>query len=107
MIGKKYKKMTPKRYLEFFDEVCKDEGVYELSIGWKKGGGHATILQRFKDGSLKYIEPQADNSKGSGYEFKDIKYLAENGAANNHGCRGIMRIDNKSFNTDFIDIFDK
>ena len=29
--------MTPKRYLEFFDEVCKDEGVYELSIGWKKG----------------------------------------------------------------------
>lgn len=107
MIGKKYKKMTPKRYLEFFDEVCKDEGVYELSIGWKKGGGHATILQRFKDGSQKYIEPQADNSKGSGYEFKDIKYLAENGAANNHGCRGIMRIDNKSFNTDFIDIFDK
>ncbi len=29
-----------------------------LSIGWKRGGGHATILQRFADGSLRYIEPR-------------------------------------------------
>lgn len=49
--SKNYLKMTSKRYMEFFNEVCKDEGVYELSIGWKGGGGHATILQRFKMGS--------------------------------------------------------
>lgn len=107
MTSKQYMKMTPKRYREYFEEICKDEGVYELSIGWKVGGGHATILQRFKDGTLRYIEPQHDNSKGSGNEWKDVKYLCESGKSNPHYCRGIMRIDNKLFNIDFIDIFDK
>lgn len=105
--SKGYKKPTPKRYLEFFEEVCKDEGVYELSIAWKRGGGHATILQRFADGTLRYIEPQADNSAGSGFEWKDVEYLANAGATKNHECRGIMRVDNKLFNIAHIDIFDK
>ena len=107
MASKQYMKMTPKRYREFFEETCKDEGVYELSIGWKSGVGHATILQRFNDGELRYIEPQHDNSKGSVNEWKDVRYLCESGQANPHYCRGIMRIDNKLFNTDFIEIFDK
>lgn len=102
---KGYMQMSPKRYLEFFNEICKDPGVYELSIGWKQGYGHATILQRFKDGTLRYIEPQSDNSTGSGYEWKNIEYLANRGAYKMHSCRGIMRIDNKLFNSDFIDIF--
>lgn len=105
--SKDYLKMTPKRYMEFFNEVCKDEGVYELSIGWKNGGGHATILQRFKNGELRYIEPQSDNSEGSGMEWKDVKYLCDEGAPNSHNCRGIMRVDNKLFDTAFLDIFDK
>ena len=104
---KGYQKVTPKRYLQFFDEVCKEVGVYELSIGWKGGGGHATILQRFADGTLRYIEPQADNSEGSGYEWKNLEYLANEGATKNHMCRGIMRIDNKLFNVGFTDIFNK
>lgn len=98
--------MTPKRYLEYFNEVCKEEGVYELSIGWKRGSGHATILQRFADGQLRYIEPQADNSEGSGMEWQDVRYLADRGDSNPHNCRGIMRIDDKLFNLEFIDIFD-
>lgn len=105
--AKKYQKMTPKRYMEFFNEVCKEPGVYELVIGWKYRGGHATILQRFNDGTLRYIEPQADNSAGSGYEWKDVNYLANAGASTSHNCRGIMRIDNKLFNLNFIEIFDK
>ena len=92
--------------MEFFNEVCREEGVYELVIGWRGGSGHATILQRFADGELRYIEPQSDNSKGSGMELKDVRYLCDRGAANSHSCRGIMRIDNKLFNTDFISIFD-
>lgn len=104
--SKSYQKMTPKRYYEFFNETCKDEGVYELCIGWKGGGGHATILQRFKNGELRYIEPQNDNSKGSGQEWKDVKYLCNLGAANSHDCRGIMRIDNKLFDIKFASIFD-
>ena len=107
LIAKGYQKMTPGRYWQFFNEVCREEGVYELVIGWKRGSGHATILQRFANGELRYIEPQSDNSKGSGKEWKDVRYLCESGAANSHNCRGIMRIDNKLFNTDFIDIFDK
>lgn len=107
LTSKKYKQMSPKRYLEYFNEVCKDPGVYELSIGWGRGGGHATILQRFPDGTLRYIEPQADNSTGSGYEWKDVEYLANAGSTKNHICRGIMRVDDKLFNTDFIEIFNK
>ncbi len=63
--------------MEFFNEICKDPGVYMLSIGWKGGGGHATILQRFADGSLRYIEPQHDNSKGSGRESHDLNWLGK------------------------------
>lgn len=102
---KGYQKMTPKRYLEFFDENCKEVGIYELSIGWKRGGGHATILQRFPDGELRYIEPQVDNSKGSGREYANVEYLAKNGSVNPHFCRGVMRIDNKLFNPDYVGIF--
>lgn len=107
MASKGYKRMTPKHYREFFEEACKDEGVYELSIGWKGCGGHATILQRFADGELRYIEPQNDNSKGSGNEWKDVAYLCNSGASSVHHCRGIMRIDNKLFNLTFISIFEK
>ena len=104
--AKGYQRMTPKRYMEYFNEVCKEEGVYELCIGWKGGSGHATILQRFADGELRYIEPQSDNSEGSGMEWKDVKYLCERGASTSHNCRGIMRVDNKLFNLKFIEIFD-
>ena len=110
MTKKGYKQMSLKRYLEFFEEACQDVGVYELSIGWRSGGGHATILQRFPDGTLRYIEPQTDNSAGSGYEFKDLRYLAESGAtaaSRIHACRGILRIDNKLFDPSFVDIFNK
>lgn len=107
LAAKGYKQMTQKRYLQFFDETCKEEGIYELSIGWKGGGGHATILQRFANGELRYIEPQLDNSKGSGRESHNLDYLGKYGAANVHNCRGIMRIDDKLFNIDYIEIFDK
>ena len=55
--AKKYKEMTALRYKEFIDETCREEGVYEMCIGWSntKGDGHSTIIQRFKDGSLKTI----------------------------------------------------
>lgn len=107
LTDKGYLKMTSKRYMEYFNEVCKEEGVYELSIGWKSGGGHATILQRLKNGELRYIEPQSDNSAGSGMEWQDVKYLCERGASSSHNCRGVLRIDNKLFDISFLDIFDK
>lgn len=108
MSAKGYKQMSKNRYLEFFDEQCKEVGVYELVIGWKRGGGHATILQRFVDGTLRCIEPQADNSIGSGYEWDNLEHLADRGARSHiHDCRGIMRIDDKLFNLLFTGIFSR
>lgn len=104
---KGYRQMTEKRWLQYFNEACKDPGIYGLSVGWKGGGGHMTVLQRFEDGELRYIEPQHDNSKGSGRENRNLSYLAKAAAAHQHDCRGIMRIDNKLFNLDYLEIFNK
>lgn len=109
MTGKGYKKMTGKRYKEFFEENCKEEGVYEATILWKGDGGHATILQRFADGELRYIEPQRDNSKGSGREWDNLDFLCNEGKQtySNGSHLGVMRIDNKIFNADYSDIFER
>lgn len=108
MADRGYKKMTPQRYKEFFEETCSEVGVYELCIHWGSAKGHATILQRFEDGELRYIEPQVDNSKGSKGEWRNLAQLAKRGAATApHDCWGIMRIDNKIFDTSFLDIFER
>lgn len=103
--GKGYTSMTPEYYKAFFEEMTKEEGVYGLSIGWKGGGGHMTILQRLHDGSLVYIEPQHyDDTIG---EQRPITKLCDDGEKYPHECRGIMRIDDKIFNKDFAPIFTK
>lgn len=105
MMGKGYKMMTAKRYNEFFEETCKDEGVYILTIGWKGGGGHATVLQRFNDGKLSYIEPQLyDEAIGT---KRGIDELCTCGATKPIATRGVLRVDNKLFDTKFVSIFDK
>lgn len=105
MAAKGYKQMSAKRYEEYFKETCKEPGVYILTIGWRNGGGHATILQKFSDGSLHYIEPQAYNDKLGAK--RTIDELCKSGATRPLATRGILRVDNKLFNSDFIDIFDK
>ena len=105
MMSKGYKSMTPKRYKEYFEESCKEVGVYILTIGWKGGGGHATVLQRFADGSLKYIEPQEyDSIQGAKRELDE---LCINGASKPHPSRGLLRVDNKMFDVAFLPLFDK
>lgn len=105
MEAKGYKQMSAKRYEEYFNETCKEPGVYILTIGWRDGGGHATILQKFKDGKLQYIEPQSyDDMQGT---KRSIDELCKSGATKPIATRGILRVDNKLFNTKFIDIFNK
>ena len=97
--------MTPKAYEEFFNEKCKDVGVYKLCLSWKGGGGHCTILQRFENGVLKYIEPQYDNSTSI---TRDLDYLCKAMSTQpNLARKGVMRIDDKLFNFKFISIFNK
>lgn len=105
MSKKGYKQMSKKRYEEYFEESCKEVGIYILTIGWKGGGEHATILQRFKNGTLKYIEPQS-YSASTGVK-RSIEELSIKGSTNPIVTRGILRVDNKLFNTKFASIFDK
>lgn len=101
MKRKGYKQITKKRYEEFFNETCKDEGIYGLSIAWKKGSGHMTILQRTKEGVLLHVEPQKDNSSN-----RSIEHLCVDGLTQRmSNCRGIMRIDNKILNIKYLEIF--
>lgn len=105
--------MTTLRYKEFIEDVCKEEGVYEMSIGWARGGGHSTIIQRFADGSLKRVDAQVYCQRYYGVDEKmSLANLCKYGEAHLkgwkgfiHECRGIMRIDNKLFNPAFAKIF--
>lgn len=108
-----YKEMTTLRYKEFIEDVCKEEGVYEMSIGWARGGGHSTIIQRFADGSLKRVDAQVYCQRYYGVDEKmSLANLCKYGEAHSkgwkgfiHKCRGIMRIDDKLFNPAFAKIF--
>lgn len=84
-------KMTAKRYKEFYEEATKEPGIYITTIAWKGGGAHATIIQRFADGTLSYIEPQ----HYSGSMKRDIMELCNGGRTKVDPYRGIMRVDNK------------
>lgn len=106
MTQKGYARMNAKRYKEYFEETCKEQGVYILTIGWKgnRRTGHATILQRCDDGNLYYIEPQAyDKDLGA---KRSIQELCEKGSAIPTSKRGILRVDNKIFNLKFVSIFE-
>ena len=112
MQEKKYDKMTTERYLEFFNETCSEPGVYQVVIGWPQSEedkvknnypGHSTILQRLPNGELRYIEPQVDFFSEPD---RDIKWLASRGTETPQAVRGILRVDDKIFNTEYADIFE-
>ena len=97
--------MTQQRYLQYFDDVCKEEGTYEVGLSWEHRGGHCTIVKRFSDGSIKYIEPQEDNSEGSGFEEKDIKYLCANMRKDPILKDGAIKVSDKLLNIKYVSIF--
>ena len=100
-----WKHMTQQRYLQYFDDVCKEEGTYEVGLSWEPRGGHCTIVKRFSDGSRKYIEPQEDNSDGSGFEEKDIKYLCANMRKDPILKDGAIKVSDKLLNMKYVSIF--
>lgn len=101
-----YKQMTPQRYKQFFEESCKESGTYVVTIKWKGGqGAHATIIERFDDGSLWYVEPQSYNTSIG--VLRDIMELCKYGAASAVGPRGVMRVDDKLFKLAYLSIFEK
>lgn len=91
--AKGYTNMTAKRYKSFFEEATTEPGIYITTIAWKGGGAHATIIQRFADGTLAYIEPQ----HFSGTMKRSIDELCNGGKTKipTWSKRGIMRVDDK------------
>ena len=96
--------MTPGRYKEFFEESCEEPGIYLLTMSWKGGAGHATILQRMTDGRLLYIEPQVDNSD---QDRTSLFSLLQYGTKKLSSYEGVSRIDDKLFNLEYISILAK
>lgn len=85
--------MSAKRYKAFFEEATTEPGIYITTIAWKGRGAHATIIQRFADGTLAYIEPQHFN----GTMKRSIDELCNGGKTKipTWSKRGIMRVDDK------------
>lgn len=105
MQTKGYSSMDAQRYRDYFEETCKEVGVYVLTIGWRNSrSGHATILQRDTDGKLYYIEPQSyDSALGA---KRPLDELCNNGAVFPLARRGILRVDDKVFDTSWLGLFD-
>ena len=107
------KEMTTNDYRNYFDETCKEKGVYVVMVRYSDdSSGHATILQRDSDGVLYYIEPQRyEMSKGTdGKRSLDDLLMRHDGSQNlstkpSHGY-GVLRVDDKLFNTDYADLFE-
>lgn len=102
MSGKGYFSMTPRRYEEYFEDVCKQDGTYAIGISWKGRGGHATILKR-ENGKLSYIEPQR-YKKDKGVR-QSITEICMNATGSPRYNDGVLRLDDKLFDTDWAGLF--
>lgn len=99
--------MSTKDYMDFFEEECKDKGVYIVTTYWKRGGGHATILQRDVDGKLYYIEPQVFKADKADEIGRMNVYDLANRMSPDQRWNGVMRVDDKIFNVKYADLFEK
>jgi hypothetical protein len=103
--GKQYKTMTAKRYEEFLKQACKQPGDYELSITWKGGrraGRHMTIIHTDAKGNLYWIEPQSYE----GEVKRTIQELCQGLATKPTYGDGILRVDDKLFDSSWAGLFD-
>lgn len=105
-------KMTPALYRQYIEENTQEEGTYILAVAWpgkdgQNDGGHATIVERWRDedGNLQLnnVEPQHYGDKEVRRDLdKKICYRATPWP--NEHC-GIMRVDNKLFDTTKTNLF--
>ena len=99
--------MTANDYKDFFEENCKEQGVYEVTVKFKGGNGHATILQRDTDGKLYFIEPQVyepymTDDKGRRSLDDLVDRLSPTPSSDIYG---VMRVDDKIFDPNYADVF--
>lgn len=105
--------MSIEDYRNYFEEECKEQGVYVVMVRWGESStGHATILQRDRDGILYYIEPQRYESSRGEDGRRDLNDLLMTHSGKlklsphpYHGY-GVLRVDNKLFNTAYSQLFE-
>ena len=102
---KGYTRLNAARYMEYVNEMASKPGVYEMHIPWKGGKryGHSFIIQRMEDGRVVAVDAQT----GKFSEELLKEYLAKGKTANFGWSRGLMRIDDKLFNPEWLSIFSK
>ena len=99
--------MSAADYKSFFEEECKEQGVYVVTVAWAgNAGGHATVVQRDADGQLYYIEPQVFESDVTTDGRRSIDDLVGRMAPVQPSQKGVMRVDDKLFNVQYSDLFD-
>jgi hypothetical protein len=102
-----YSYMTKSDYMAFFEETCKEKGIYILTLEWERSlHGHATILQRDENGVLYYIEPQVyENTVDGRRSIDDLFKPKQHLAFHPSSATGILRVDDKNFDARFASLF--
>ena len=108
MKKKKLSQMTPALYKEFIEENTQEEGIYIYNVGWRgkdgeKGGAHTTIIQRWRD---EHGELHLDNIEPQNGKISDLGKICRCATPWPQESKAIMRVDNKVFNSEYLDIFE-
>lgn len=89
-------------FYDFIKENTKEPGIYQISFRHAKGG-HTTILERSKDGSLSHIEPQLYYDKSPRHPIEKLIKSMERCMQTNSA--GLLRIDNKLIKEEYLSLF--
>ena len=100
--------MTTDDYKKYFEDTCKEKGIYIVGVKFNGGSGHATILQRDDDG-LHFIEPQVYESDRTTDGRRPIEDLITHRAGlTSHPDlynNGILRVDDKLLDPQYAGLF--
>lgn len=89
------KRMEEKDVRRFLIESIKEDGLYEIYCGWKRGNAHVFCAER-KNGTVRLFDPQPGVDDATGYIAR-MKGLTV----------GVLRIDNKLVNPKVAALFIK
>lgn len=95
-----------KDFMDFYNEACKEEGFYLSTFTWKENrGGHAVVFWRKPNGELVGIDPQVYNKeKGMEINIEELCEKMHKSPLRQRG-QGVVRVDDKIFYLDALDIF--
>lgn len=89
------KRLGEKEIRKFFIENMKEEGLYEIYCGWKRGSAHVFCAEN-KNGSIRLFDPQPGKDNVLDY-ISNMKGQSV----------GVLRIDNKLVNPKAVGLFIK